>query len=66
MVLDPQLMPLCDALVELVVADVLRELEKETPSAFGGQHDGVGETSSEQYTSVPTTAETVRVVSHPV
>lgn len=41
--LDPRLMPLCDALVELVVADIVRAMEKENAVGLGGQHDGVGD-----------------------
>ncbi len=44
--------PLCDVLVELVVADVLRELGKENAVGLGGQHDGVEDEECKAYTPI--------------
>lgn len=43
--------PLCDALVELVVADVLREMETKNAVGPGQEHDGVEERAWKDYHS---------------
>jgi hypothetical protein len=48
--LDPRLTPLCDALVELVVADVVRELQTKNAVAPTRETDGVKDKSGKSNT----------------
>jgi len=41
MALDPRLMPLCDAIVNLVVADIVREIETKNAVDPAKEVDGV-------------------------